>query len=105
MAKTRIWLALGLLLMLLGVVVFLLQPGPPDGECVPEGAPSSGWVISDCPMSEESYAEIRDYETSPKPFRIAGLILVVTGLAALVVGFVTGRRSSPDAPPTPPGTA
>lgn len=75
-------------LLLFGVLSFVLQPGPPDAECAKPGAPSSGFVDKDnsgCAITIESYAEIRDYETAPKPFRIAGLGL---GLAGLVVGVV-----------------
>jgi hypothetical protein len=48
--------------------------------CAEPGAPTSGFVAEDnpnCAITIESYNEIRDYETSPKLFRIAGLILVL----------------------------
>lgn len=96
---------LGVVLILLGVLAFILQPGPPDPVCAEAGAPSSGFVAEDdpnCAITIESYNEIREYETSPKPFRIAGLILVLGGVALGVVGLIlllTGRSKGKEAPP------
>ena len=94
-AKKLLVVAAGLIV--LGVLAFVLQPGEPAGECVPEGAPSSGFVDSEsgCPISNESYAEIADYRSSPKPFRIVGLVLVVAGLGVGITGIVKQVRSSP----------
>lgn len=102
---------LGLILILLGVFTFILQPGPPDPVCAEAGAPSSGFVAEDdpnCAITMESYSEIRDYETSPKLFRIAGLLLVlggivvgVIGLILLLVGLPKGKEATP--PLTPGG--
>jgi len=89
-------------LLLLGVLSFVLQPGPPDPECAPAGAPSSGFVDEDdpnCAITIESYEEIRDYETSPKLFRIAGAGLLVAGLVVGVVGVAKRSRGSEAAPP------
>lgn len=95
-------------LLLLGLLSFVVQPGPPAPECAAPGAPSSGFVDSDnpdCAITIESFEEIREYETSPKLFRIAGLGLVLAGLVVGVVGLV--RRSGRDdaAPPAAPPAA
>lgn len=93
-------------LLLLGVLSFVLQPGPPDPECAPAGAPSSGFVAEDnpdCAISIESFAEIKEYETSPKLFRIAGLGLVLAGLVVGVVSVVKRSRDPEAAPPTTDG--
>lgn len=86
-------------LLLLGALSFVLQPGPPDPKCADAGAPTSGFVAEDdpnCAITIESYAEIRDYETSPKPFRIVGAGLVLTGLVVGVVGLTRRSRPSPN---------
>lgn len=91
-------------LLLLGVLSFVLQPGPPTPECAPAGAPSSGFVDEDdptCAITIESYQEIRDYETSPKLFRIAGAGLLVGGVVVGVVGLVKRSGSRQAAPPQP----
>lgn len=65
-------------LIVLGVLAFMLQPGAPEGECAPEGATqTSGFqdAESGCPLTIESADEIMDYNSAPKPFRIAGLVL------------------------------
>lgn len=82
-------------LVLLGVVLFALQPGEPEGECVTDGGPSSGFVDSDsgCPISIESYEEIADYRSSAKPFRIAGLVFVLAGVGVAITGAVKKPRS------------
>lgn len=93
-------------LILFGVLSIVLQPGPPDPECAPPGAPSSGFVDEDnpdCAITMESFEEIREYETSPKPFRIAGAVMVLGGLVVGLVGLVGlllgrgGRESTPPA--------
>lgn len=91
-------------LLLLGVLSFVLQPGPPDPECAAPGAPSSGFVDEDnpdCAITIESFEEIREYETSPKLFRIAGAGLVLAGLVVGVIGLVkrSGRREAAQPPP------
>ena len=86
----------GAALILLWLVVFMLQPGPADGECVPAGAPYSGFVDEEagCGLSDESYAKSVDYESSPKPFRIAGILMVVTGIGASGVARFRRERST-----------
>lgn len=82
---------LGIALILLGVLAIVLQPGPPDPVCAEAGAPTSGFVAEDdpnCALTIESFNEIRDYETSPKPFRIAGLVLVLGGVVVGVIGLI-----------------
>jgi hypothetical protein len=83
-------------LLLLGVLAFVLQPGPPAPVCAEAGAPTSGFVDSDlnCAITIESYNKIREYETSPKLFRFAGAGLVLLGLLVGVAGVL--KRSRPD---------
>lgn len=86
-------------LLLLGVLSFALQPGPPDPECASAGAPSSGFVDEDnpsCAITIESYNKIREHETSPKLFRIVGLGLIASGLVVGVVGLVKRPRRPGD---------
>ncbi len=75
--------------MLIGVLAFFLQPGPPPLECAPDSGVTSGFYDGDknCPISIESMNEYGDYSSSPKPFRIAGLVLVLAGLVVAVVGL------------------
>lgn len=88
--------AVSVALVLIGVVTIFLQPGGPEAECVPDGAPSSGFVDeeSGCAISAESFDEISDYNSSPKPFRIVGLLLIVAGVVVAVVATVRRVRSS-----------
>lgn len=96
-------------LIVLGIICFPLQNlGKPDAECVPEGSPSSGFVDdeSGCAISIESWEEISDWNSGPKLFRIAGLILIVGGVGVGIYGLT--RKSTPrttDTTPTdgPPG--
>lgn len=94
-SKTRTLLVVGAVLVLLGVLAFALQPGEPKAECTAENGPTSGFVDEeqDCPISIESWNEIADYRSSPKPLRIAGLVLVVAGVGTAIAGGVSARRS------------
>ncbi|RYJ05199.1 MAG: hypothetical protein EON52_12805 [Actinomycetales bacterium] len=94
---------MAVVLVVVGVLAILLQPGPPDGECVPDGTPSSGFTDSDsgCAISQESYDKIADYNSSPKPFRIVGLVLILAGIVVGVVTLVRRRRSGPSGSPAP----
>jgi hypothetical protein len=105
MQKSRSLLGIAGALLVLGVVSFLLQPvldGKPDAECVKESSAdgaipkTSGLVDEDqggCAISIESYEKINDWDSKPKPFRIAGLVLVLAGLVTGGVALVRGRRA------------
>ena len=86
-----IWLLVSGALILLGVALFALQPGPPERVCATDPNVTSGFTdpVQDCPISIDSFNEIREYESSPKWFRIAGLGLVIVGV---VLGAVTMFR-------------
>ena len=90
-------------LVVLGILAFPLQNlGEPKAECAAKGAPSSGFVDDDsgCPITQESYDEIREYESAPKPWRIAGLVLILGGLG--LAGYaVIRKRQRPEAEPEP----
>ena len=94
--KARNLRVVGAVLILLGVLAFALQPGEPKAVCTSENGPTSGFVDAeqDCPISQESWNEIADYRSSPKPFRIAGLVLVVAGVGTLVAAGLSARRSN-----------
>ena len=93
-------------LVVLGIIAFPLQNvGEPKAECAAKGAPSSGFVDDDsgCPITTESYNEIREYESGPKLFRIAGLFLIVGGVG--VAGYaVIRKRKRPEGEPEPRAT-
>jgi len=100
MAK-RTWLLVSGGLLLLGVALFALQPGSPPPECATDANATSGFTdpAQDCPISIDSMNAIRDYETSPKLFRIAGVAVAVTGLVlAAVVGIARARSPGRDEP-------
>lgn len=98
--RTKMLAAAGALI-LIGVLLFALQPGPPGYDCAPQGAATSGLVEDGgCAISIDSFEKRRDYDTKPKPLRIAGLAFVVVGLGTGVVGLVRGR-SETDGPATP----
>lgn len=88
-------------LVLVGVVAFLLQPGAPDPECVPDGSPSSGFIDGDCNISIESWEKIADHNSSPKPFRIVGLLLVLAGIVVGVVALVKRPKDGTPGSPAP----
>ena len=101
---TKRLLTVAAALVAVGVVLIVLQPGPPEAECVPEGTPSSGFVDTDqdCPISQESWERISDWESSPKPFRIAGALVILAGIVTGGVALVAGRRRRGDADPSGP---
>ena len=93
MAK-GIWLLVSGGLILLGVALFALQPGPPEPECATDPNATSGFTDpeQDCPISIDSMNAIRDHETSPKWFRIAGAMAGVAGfILAVFAGIVRAR--------------
>ena len=87
-------------LIVLGVLAFMLQPGAPEGATQTSGFQDAE---SGCPLTIESADEIMDYNSAPKPFRIAGLVLVLAGIATAVVALVRGRNK-PGAGPEVPGS-
>lgn len=99
-------LVLAAVLVVLGLLAFPLQDlGKPDAECADPGGPTSGFVDeeSGCPITQESFDEIREHESGPQVFRVAGVVLVVAGLGAGVYGL--SRKNRPEAPPTPDAPA
>jgi hypothetical protein len=95
MAKS-IWLLVSGGLILLGVALFALQPGPPEPVCAASPSAASGFSdpAQDCPISIDSMNAIRDQQTSPKLFRIAGVTVGAAGLL-LAVGVGIARARNP----------
>ena len=90
-----IWLLVSGVLILLGIALFALQPGPPEPECATDPNATSGFTDpeQDCPISIDSMNEIRDHESSPKWFRIAGVSTGAVGLVLAVVVAIARVRS------------
>jgi hypothetical protein len=90
-----IWLVLSGGLILLGVALFVLQPGPPEPVCATDPNVTSGFTdpAQDCPISIDSMNAIRDHATAPKWFRIAGVAVGVAGLGLAVVAGIARVRS------------
>jgi len=90
-----VWLLVSGALILLGIALFALQPGPPEPECATDPSATSGFADpeQDCPISIDSMNEIRDHESSPKWFRIAGVGTGVAGLLLVVVVAIARVRS------------
>ena len=89
--------AVAVVLVLLGIVSFCLQDlRRPEPTCLATGAPPSGFVdnASGCPITAASYREVRRYESGLQGWRIAGLLLVVTGLGVGVGVVTAGSRRS-----------
>lgn len=74
----------------LGVVTFALQPGAPEAECAAKGAASSGFEDPGrhCAISVASWKKIAEYDSSPKWFRIVGLLLILAAVVVAVVALV-----------------
>ena len=89
-------------LILVGILSIFLQPGPPETECAPDDMATSGYVDdeSGCPITTESFNEVREYETSPKLFRLAGLGLIVVGIGVGIFGLTRKKRTDGPAPTT-----
>ncbi|EST36186.1 hypothetical protein N566_16660 [Streptomycetaceae bacterium MP113-05] len=94
MTRSRLF-ALAALLIVLGVGLMVWEPVGPETECAKDSSVTSGFVDEekDCPISIESYNRIREAETGPQWDNIGGLVLVVGGLTAGVVGLVRQPRN------------
>jgi hypothetical protein len=86
------WLLVSGALIVLGIALFALQPGMPEPECATDPNVTSGFTDpeQDCPISIESFNEIREHKTSPKLFRIFGVGAAAVGI--LVGGVAMFRR-------------
>lgn len=106
MKSARVLFATALVLVLAGVGLILLEPGPPDGECAEDEMITSGFVDEDsgCALSIESADAIMEYEQGPFWFRIAGLVVILVGVAFLIAGIVVAVRGRRAGGPAPPGT-
>jgi hypothetical protein len=94
MTRSRLF-ALAALLIVIGVGLMVWEPEGPDAECAKDPNVTSGFVDEekDCPISIESYNRIREAKTGPQWDNIGGLVLVVGGVAAGVVGLVRKPRN------------
>ena len=95
------WLLVSGGLILLGVALFALQPGPPEPECASDPTVTSGFTDpeQDCPISIDSMNAIRDHQTAPKWFRVAGVGVGVAGLVlAVAVGIARMRAPHREEP-------
>lgn len=105
MVTVRTLVIAAISLIVLGVVSIALQPvvnPKPEAKCAAQGEPSSGFVDgdkSDCNITITSWNEISDWESSPKPLRIVGLVLILAGLVSGVVGVVRRIRGGGAMPP------
>ena len=86
-----IWLVASAGLIVLGIALFALQPGPPEPGCATDPNATSGFTDpeQDCPISIDSMNAIREHEAAPKWFRIAGVGVAVVGV---VIGGVAVFR-------------
>lgn len=112
MKVNKALLGLAGLLVVVGVVLIPLQTvimPEPESVCVEGSGPTSGFTDEEkgCPISIESYNEIRERRTSPKLLRLGGLLLILGGLGVGVISLFTGRKPAPaptgPPPPPPPG--
>jgi len=94
MAKS-VWLLVSGVLILLGIALFALQPGPPDPVCATSPNAASGFTdpAQDCPISIDSMNAIRDEENSPKWFRIAGEGAGAAGVLLAAAAGIARTRS------------
>ena len=86
-----IWLLVSGGLIVVGAALFALQPGPPEPVCATDPNLASGFTdpAQDCPISMDSMNAIRDHESSPKWFRIAGITVAGVGLVLAIVTGIT----------------
>ena len=99
MSKKSLLVA-AVVLVVLGVFSMLFLNGSkPEAECSANNSRTSGFVDNEknCPISIESWTKINDYNSKPKLGRIAGLVLILGGVAVGVVGLVkkSGGANSP----------
>ena len=90
-----IWLVVSGGLILLGVALFALQPGPPEPVCATDPNATSGFTdpAQDCPISIDSMNAIRDHESAPKWYRVAGVAVASVGLVFAIVAGILRMRS------------
>jgi hypothetical protein len=90
-----IWLVVSAGLIVLGIALFAVQPGPPEPVCATDPNATSGFTDpeQDCPISIDSMNAIRDHETAPKVFRIAGVGVAGAGLVLAAMVAVARIRS------------
>ena len=101
MAKS-VWLVVSGGLILLGVALFALQPGPPERVCAADPNAASGFTdpAQDCPISIDSMNAIRDHESAPKWHRVTGVAVALTGvILAIVAGILRMRGPRGDQQP------
>jgi hypothetical protein len=94
MTRTRLF-ALAALLIVIGVGLMVWEPEGPETECAEDPSVTSGFVDKekDCQISIESFNRIREAKSGPQWDNIGGLVLVVGGVAAGVVGLVRKPRN------------
>lgn len=94
MTRSRLF-ALAALLVVIGVGLMVWEPEGPEAECAKDPGVTSGFVDEEkgCPISIESYNRIREAKSGPQWDNIGGLVLVVGGLTAGVVGLVRKPRN------------
>ena len=90
-----IWLVASGGLILLGVALFALQPGPPEPVCATDPNSTSGFTdpAQDCPISIDSMNAIRDHQSSPKWYRVAGVAVASVGVVLAIVAVIVRMRS------------
>lgn len=93
MNRTKLLLVAAVLIVA-GVMLFALKPSGPEAVCVSDNTPSSGFIDEekDCPISIESYNEIREFKSGPQWFNIGGLVFVLAGVGVGVYALVKSRR-------------
>lgn len=91
-----IWLVASAGLIVLGIALFALQPGPPEPVCATDPNATSGFTDpeQDCPISIESMNAIRDHESAPKWFRIAGVTTASSGVILAAFAAIARIRTS-----------
>ena len=90
----RVLLPVAGLLLVVGLFLIFFPFNQVETECAEPGEVSSGFVDdeSGCPITIESYQRVIDEESRFKVERVAGLGVVVAGLAVGGVALIRGRR-------------